>query len=105
MRHAARRWCLEVAGQRIHGTTRRRPLEVFEQEERLALAAWDGEPYERIDWRTAKVHPDHHVACQYALYSVPAALFPPGQRVEVRLGAPWSSQGQASWSTSTRAAS
>ncbi len=86
MRAAARRWCLEVAGQRIHGTTRQRPLAVFEQAERSALAAWDGEPYEPIDWRTAKVHPDHHVACQYALYSVPSALCPPGQRVEVRLG-------------------
>ena len=86
MREAARRWCLEVAGQRIHGTTRRRPLEVFEQEERPALAGWDGEPYEPIDWRTAKVHPDHHIACQYALYSVPAALCPPGRQVEVRLG-------------------
>ena len=34
MRSAARRWCLEVAGQRIHGTTRRQPLTVFRQEER-----------------------------------------------------------------------
>jgi len=86
IRAAARRWCLEVAGQRIHGTTRRRPLEVFEQEERSALAPWDGAPYEPADWRTAKVHPDHHIACQYALYSVPSALCPPGQKVEVRLG-------------------
>ena len=38
------------------------------------------------DWRTAKVHPDHHIACQYALYSVPSATCPPGQKVEVRLG-------------------
>ena len=38
MRSAARRWCLEVAGQRIHGTTHRRPLEVFEEEERPAGA-------------------------------------------------------------------
>ena len=35
---------------------------------------------------TAKVHPDHHVACQYALYSVPSSLCPPGQRVEIWLG-------------------
>ena len=34
MRSAARRWCLEVAGQRVHGTTRRQPLAVFHQEER-----------------------------------------------------------------------
>jgi len=87
MRDAARRWCLEVAGQRVHGTTRRRPFEVFQAEERPALGSWDGEPYEVVDWRMAKVHPDHHVACQYALYSVPAALCSPGQKVEVRLGA------------------
>ena len=86
LRAAARSWCLEVAGQRIHGTTRKRPLAVFEQEERPLLAPWDGAPYELPDWRTAKVHADHHVACQYALYSVPSALCPPGQQVEVQLG-------------------
>ena len=86
MRSAATRWCLEVAGQRIHGTTRKRPLTVFREQERSALGKWDGEPYEMTDWRTAKVHPDHHVACQYALYSVPSAICPPGQKVEVRLG-------------------
>ena len=86
LRAAARRWCLEVAGQRIHGTTRRRPLEVFQEEERPLLAPWDGEPYEVPDWRTAKVHADRHVACQYALYSVPSSVCPPGQQVEVQLG-------------------
>ena len=47
------------------------------------------------DWRTAKVHPDHHIACQYALYSVPSATCPPGQKVEVRLGSKqeWEEQG------------
>ena len=86
MRLAAKRWCLDVAGLRVHGTTRRRPLQVFQDEERQALAEWDGEPYEVTHWRTAKVHPDHHVACQYALYSVPSSLCPPGQRVEIGLG-------------------
>ena len=86
LRDEAARWCLDVAGQRIHGTTRRQPLQVFLDEERQTLAPWDGEPYEVTDWRTAKVHPDHHVACQYALYSVPSALCPPGQQVEVGLG-------------------
>ena len=86
MRSEARRWCLEVAGQRVHGTTRKQPLVVFRDEERHALGEWDAEPYEMTDWRTAKVHPDHHIACQYALYSVPSATCPPGQKVEVRLG-------------------
>ena len=83
MREAAMRWCREVAGQRVHGTTRRLPLAVFEAEERDALLSWDGAPYEVTNWRTAKVHLDHHVACQYALYSVPSSLCPPGQQVEV----------------------
>ena len=86
LRYEAARWCRDVAGRRIHGTTRSQPLQVFLDEERQALHPWDGEPYEVTHWRNAKVHPDHHVACQYALYSVPAALCPPGQQVEIGLG-------------------
>ena len=60
---------------------------VFTDEEREALGPWgDPEPYEIPDWRTAKTHPDHHVACQYPLYSVPSQVCPPGQKVDVRLG-------------------
>ena len=70
---------------RIHGTTRRKPLVVFQDEERDALLPWDGEPYEIADWRNAKVHPDHHIQCQQALYSVPSDRCPPGQQVEIRL--------------------
>ena len=86
IRDQARRWCRHVAGMRVHGTTRRQPLQVFLDEERDALLPWDGQPYEVTHWRTAKVHTDHHVACQYALYSVPSTLCPPGQQVEVGLG-------------------
>ena len=86
LRDEAGRWCRDVAGTRIHGTTRRQPLVVFQDEELHTLMPWDGEPYEVTHWRTAKVHPDHHVACQYALYSVPSSLCPPGQQVEIGLG-------------------
>ena len=61
-------------------------MAVFNEGERHTLLPWDEEPYEIIHWRTVKVHPDHHVACLYALYSVPAALCPPGQQVEIGLG-------------------
>ena len=71
---------------RIHGTTRRKPLVVFQDEERAALLPWDGEPYEIADWRNAKVHPDHHIQCQQARYSVPSDRCPPRQQVEIRLG-------------------
>ena len=70
---------------RIHGTTRRKPLVVFQDEERQALIPWDGEPYEIANWRNAKVHQDHHVQCQQAPYSVPAGLCHLDQRVEVRV--------------------
>ena len=53
---------------------------------RHTLLPWDGEPYEIADWRNAKVHPDHHIQCQQALYSVPSDRCPPRQQVEIRLG-------------------
>ena len=46
LREEAARCCRDVAGMRVHGTTRRRPLQVFQCEERQALAPWEGEPYE-----------------------------------------------------------
>ena len=60
----AQSWCLEVVGMRIHGATLKQPLVVFQDEERDALLPWDEEPYEIADWRTAKVHPEHHIQCQ-----------------------------------------
>ena len=86
LREQGQRWCRDVAGLRVHGTTHRKPLLVFQDEERDSLIPWDGEPYVITHWRTVKVHPDHHVACQYALYSVPSSLCPPGQQVEIGLG-------------------
>jgi transposase len=83
-RAQAARWCREVAGQRVHGTTRRVPLVVFRDEERAQLLPWDGVPYDVPIWRELVVHPDHHVSFQYALYSAPATTCPPGTRLEVR---------------------
>jgi len=80
----ARGWCREVAGARIHGTTRRLPLVVFKEEEQAALLPWDGEPYDIADWRDVTVHPDHHIAYRYALYSVPYHSCPSGTKLEVR---------------------
>lgn len=65
------RWNREVAGERIHGTMGRRPIEVFLQEERPALRPLPPETPERVVWRLAKVHPDSHVTCRGRLFSVP----------------------------------
>lgn len=67
----ATRWCLEVAGTRVHGTTRRRPLAVFEDEEKPALSPVVGERFDTPRWAECRVHPDHHVQFSNALYSVP----------------------------------
>ena len=76
------RWCLEIAGPRIHGTTRQRPLAVFENVEKPALRPLERERFDPPTWGRCKVHPDHHVQFQKALYSVPTRHV--GQRVWVR---------------------
>lgn len=68
------RWCLGTAGMRIHGTTRKRPLEVFESAERAALKPFSDERYDVPKWAKLTVHPDCHVRLGYALYSVPYRL-------------------------------
>jgi transposase len=75
-------WCREVAGRRLHGTTRRVPLEVFEAEEKPRLRALQPERFETPTWAQCKVHPDHHVRFGQALYSLPTRWI--GCRVEVR---------------------
>ena len=70
----ALRWCAQTAGMRIHGTTRQRPLAVFENVERAHLLPFEGERFDPPHWGQYKVHPDHHVSFQRALYSVPHAF-------------------------------
>lgn len=67
----ALKWCRDVAGLRIHGTTRKRPLIVFEEEEKQHLLPLSGERFDVPVWADCKVHPDHHVRFGLALYSVP----------------------------------
>ena len=72
--HAQReviRWCLDKAGARIHGTTRKRPLEVFETVEKAAIKPLVGARFDPPRWDKVKVHPDHHIRFGYALYSLP----------------------------------
>ncbi len=83
-RQQAEEWCHDVAGLRVHGTTRRLPRVVFEDEERAQLQPYDGVPYDVPLWRDVTVHPDHHVSVQYALYSAPSTTCPPGTELEAR---------------------
>lgn len=83
LRSQASSWCLDVAGQRVHGTTRWLPLVAFRDQEQAKLLPFDGKPYVVPVWARVQVHLDHHVAFQYALYSVPSSLCPPRSSVEV----------------------
>lgn len=79
----AKRWVLEVAGQRVHGTTQRKPLEVFEQSERSKLMPLLRPRFDPPTWSTdLKVHPDHCVSFGRALYTVPTRHV--GKHVDVR---------------------
>jgi transposase len=68
---ALAKWVAETAGQRVHGTTGKRPLEAFEAEEKAALKPLPQRPWVPTLWRKAKVHRDTHVAFDRRFYSVP----------------------------------
>jgi transposase len=71
-RQSAVHWCREVAGARVHGTTRSIPREVFESTEKPAMRPPPDAPFDVPLWiDKAKVHPDHHIQVVHALYSVP----------------------------------
>jgi hypothetical protein len=69
----ARAWVTQVAGQRVHGTTRQAPLALFAIERPLmqplpAIAPDLG------TWHRVTLHPDCHVKFDYRLYCAPFAL-------------------------------
>ncbi len=82
LRAAAAHWSRDVAGTRIHGTTRRVPYEVFEAEERSFLLPAPDAPFDVPRWSEPKVHPDHHVQVALSLYSVPTRYI--GRKVRAR---------------------
>jgi hypothetical protein len=82
LRAAAQTWSREVAGGRVHGTTRRVPRDVFEAEEQAFLLPAPTEPFDVPRWSEPKVHPDHHVQVARALYSVPTRYI--GKKLHAR---------------------
>jgi transposase len=83
--HAQReadKWCRTTAGLRIHGTTRQRPLLVFEQEEQKRLLPLSAERFDVPAFATCTVHRDHHIMFKKGGYSVPTKYI--GKEVDVR---------------------
>ena len=77
----ARDWVMLEAGVREHGTTRRRPLDLFALERPLMRALPAIAP-DLGTWHRASVHSDCHVTHAYVLYSAPFGLV--GKRLWLR---------------------
>ncbi|HRI09654.1 MAG TPA: IS21 family transposase [Nannocystaceae bacterium] len=75
-------WVAETANARLHGTTRRRPDEIFAAEERSALLPLPAQRYQPVIWKRALVHRDAHLEFLRRLYSVPFRFI--GKQVWVR---------------------
>lgn len=74
VRRDLKRWVKEIAGQRLHGTTHKKPLEVFDEIERQALRPLPRTAFDPVVWKRATVHRDSHVSYERRLYSVPWTL-------------------------------
>jgi hypothetical protein len=70
VKEAARIWCRETAGKRVHGTTRKKPVEVYEMEEKMAMQPYDGEKYDPTTEVELTVRRDQTVMFDKALYTV-----------------------------------
>ena len=69
----ARRWVMEEAGRRIHGTTREQPRVLFVVEKPLLRALPPIAP-DLGTWHEVRVHRDCHVQFDRGFYSVPFTL-------------------------------
>ena len=69
-------------GMRVHGTTARRPAEMFAELEAGYLLPLP-EPYDQPVFTGVKVHRDYHVEVARALYSVPEHLL--GSSLDARV--------------------
>jgi len=67
-------WVLGEAGNRVHGTTKQKPLCAFAETERHMLQPLPAVAPEVAVWAKVKVHPNCHVEFDRAYYSAPFRL-------------------------------
>lgn len=65
---------METAGNRIHGTTRQKPLTLFAESEKTFLKSLPDVPVELAAWCQVKVHGNCHIQFEKAYYSAPHPL-------------------------------
>ncbi len=67
-------WILQTAGNRIHGTTKQKPLSAFIETEKPLLAALPDVVPELATWAKVKLHGNCHVQFENRYYSAPFRL-------------------------------
>jgi len=65
------KWVKEICNERIHGTTRKIPREIFEAQERTKLKRLPLEDFKMSKVGNRKVYHDCHIYVEYNYYSVP----------------------------------
>jgi len=63
---------LSRANNRIHGTTKAKPIELFTENEKAILTSLPQQEFDLIDWQLRKVAKDCHINLYNNYYSVPA---------------------------------
>lgn len=81
-RERGRHWSLVEYGQKIHGRTRRRPVEHFEAVERPCLRPAPTTPYDVPIWAEPTVGPDHLATVAGAVYTLPTEYI--GEKLRAR---------------------
>ena len=76
-------WTINYCNKRIHGTTRKVPAEVFENEEKPKLLSLPLEPFNMSKVGIRKVQIDCHIFVEYNYYSVPFKYV--GKEVEIEI--------------------
>ena len=72
--HQLMEWIMNTAGIRIHGTTRKQPLVMFNDTELYILKKLPDIPPELAIWATAKLHGNCHLQHEKSYYSAPYKL-------------------------------
>jgi len=78
-----RYWLDNICNQRIHGTTRKIPWEIFQREEKSKLKTLPLEEFNMSKVGTRKVYHDCHIYVDYNYYSVPFEYV--GKEVEIEV--------------------
>ena len=81
---AARRWCKSEISQVICSSIGRKPIDVFNQEEKDRLLDLPLSFFDMPQWNLAKVHRDHHFVAKGSFYSVPTRYI--GEELSIRIG-------------------